>query len=690
MIIKVKKYMTQKSTPDFDFMAKFNNDNPMPYMIMTGEVEKRTARMVYMNLHADIIKDINHTCMCCGKPITNKVSQYFGIGPICGKHNYINPFDSEEELNNAVEEYRKTLLNVKWEGWIPISAITILDGDNLDVEDNDTSISNDITLDIEDDKIYIHFEYNANIVTKIRSVPGRRYNPDTKVWEVPVENIDMLKLALSDYKLIINGDVPVKEEIETVKGFEYKTKPFNHQIEAFKYGLNKDKWLLGDEQGLGKTKSVIDLAVAKKIEKNYKHCLIICGVNGLKWNWVNEVHTHSNESAYILGQRIKNKKIKIGSTSDKINDLRRLNEIDDYFIITNVETLRNDEIIACMQSLIKDNQINMICADEVHKMKNPQSQQGKGFLKLKAETMIAMSGTPLMNNPLDLYIILKWLGYETHSFYNFKNHYCVMGGYGDYEIVGYKNLDQLQMQLNNMMLRRLKSDVLDLPEKTYIDEYVDMTPKQEKIYKEVSSEIKDNIDMIKSSPNPLSEMIRLRQATGYTGILSSTIKESAKLDRLEELVEDARENNHQVVIFSNWTQMTDVIVKRLNKKYSVGVVTGETKDEDRQSIRDDFQNGKTKVLVGTIGALGTGFTLTAGAVVIFTDHPWNMAHYEQAVDRCHRIGQTKDITIYNLMCKNTIDERIWELVKQKGALSDMIIDGIDISNRADVVDYLLS
>ena len=159
---------------------------------------------------------------------------------------------------------------------------------------------------------------------------------------------------------------------------------------------------------------------------------------------------------------------------------------------------------------------------------------------------------------------------------------------------------------------------------------------------------------------------------------------------LEELVEDARENNHQVVIFSNWSQVTDEIANRLNSKYTLSVITGDTKDELRQHNVKAFQDGNSKVIIGTIGAMGTGLTLTAGTVVIFVDHPWNMAHYSQAVDRCHRIGQKNNITIYNLMCKNTIDERIWELVREKGELADTIVDGKVIENKADLVDYLLS
>ena len=141
------------------------------------------------------------------------------------------------------------------------------------------------------------------------------------------------------------------------------------------------------------------------------------------------------------------------------------------------------------------------------------------------------------------------------------------GGYGGYEVIGYRYLDELQHKLDSIMLRRLKNDVLDLPEKTHITEYVEMTPKQAQIYKEISSEIRMNIDQIKMANNPLAELIRMRQATGYTGILSSKVCESAKLDRMEELVSDAIENNKQVVIFSNWTQMTDVVYDRLCGKY---------------------------------------------------------------------------------------------------------------------------
>ena len=542
--------------------------------------------------------------------------------------------------------------------------------------------------------MYVSFEYDQKIVDTIRNLPTRYWDKETKEWEVPIGKLQYLVDSLSEFDFDISGKYIRLEKpaVNLPADFTFKTKPYDHQIEGINYGLSNEKWLLGDEMGLGKTKQVIDIAVAKKIMYGYKHCLIVCGVNGLKWNWFNEVKTHSNENPFILGQRNRKRtgKIWIDGAKAKLEDVQNLDKINNYFIITNIETLRNQDIVDELVKKCKSKDINMIAFDEAHKCKDTTTQQGKGMLKLKAETQIAMTGTPLMNTPLDLYFLLKWLGYEANSKYKFENHYAVKGGFGGYEIIGYKNLDELQERLNNIMLRRLKDEVLDLPEKTYIDEYVEMTPKQEKIYAEISSEIQDNIDKIKTAPNPLAELIRMRQATGYTGILSSTIQESAKLDRMEEIIEEATENGKKVVVFSNWTQMTTPIVNRL-RKYNPAVITGEINAETRQIMIDKFQHDeKCKVIVGTSGAMGTGITITAGTVEIFLDEPWNNALKEQCVDRCHRIGQKQNVTIYTLLCKNTIDERVHELVLSKGELSDAIVDGKITGNKSELLNFLLS
>ena len=545
---------------------------------------------------------------------------------------------------------------------------------------------------------FISFDYNANIVNAIKTMPFRYYNTNEKTWEVPSNNLQELIGKLSDFDIRISGlnYIINNEKDETLpKSFEFKTEPYSHQVEGLKYGLANNYWFLGDEQGLGKTKQAIDIAVARKIKYGYKHCLIVCGVNGLKWNWRNEIITHSNEDSCILGQKEKNGKVKIGSTNDKIKDLKLLleNKNSTYFLITNVESFRNEEFSKLVKELCDKKIINMCVADEMHKMKNPTAQQTKGFLKCLPECRIGMTGTPLMNTPLDLYVILRWLGYENHAFYSFKKHYCIMGGYGGYEVVGYQNLEQLTSQVNAIMLRRLKSDVLDLPEKTYIDEYVEMDGKQATLYNEVRAGIATALATGELDiTNPLAVTIRLRQTTGYPGIISDEVKDSAKLDRMEDLVEEAISNNQKVVIFSNWTQMTDEIYRRIyGKNYGVSVITGNTKDEVRQSVVNLFQNSSNcNVLIGTVGAMGTGLTLTAGSVVIFVDEPWNKALYEQAVDRCHRIGQSNNITIYNLLTKDTVDERIHNMIYKKGLMSDFIIDGKEIDNKKAFIEYLIS
>ena len=160
---------------------------------------------------------------------------------------------------------------------------------------------------------------------------------------------------------------------------------------------------------------------------------------------------------------------------------------------------------------------------------------------------------------------------------------------------------------------------------------------------------------------------------------------------MEELVDDAVANGRKVVIFSNWTQITDEAEKRLNAKYRGVVITGETSDPDRQANVDAFQNDDTvKFIIGTVGAMGTGLTLTAGTVEIFLDEPWTAAMKNQAIDRCHRIGTSENVTIYTLLTKDTIDERIHDIVYSKGKMSDELIDGKIVGDKKQLIDYLIS
>lgn len=237
-----------------------------------------------------------------------------------------------------------------------------------------------------DYSIFVSFAFDNKIVSIIREFPSRYWNKESKEWELPLNKLSTLIEKLSEYEFSITGDYISLEDknIEVPNGFEFKTKPFEHQIDGFRHGLQYDRWLLGDEQGLGKTKQVIDIAVAKKLQKRYKHCLIICGVNGLKYNWQEEIETHSNEDSWILGQRFKNGKWKIGTNKDKIDDIKNIKNLSPYFIITNVETLRNTEAATLISKVCKSGEIGIVAIDEIHKCFDYDTEilTEKGYLKI--------------------------------------------------------------------------------------------------------------------------------------------------------------------------------------------------------------------------------------------------------------------------------------------------------------------
>ena len=256
-----------------------------------------------------------------------------------------------------------------------------------------------ITIEIKPSNIlpydfsgFVSFKYDSNIVNALRELPQKSYLKDTMEWEIPVNKISGLVKQFINYEITIKGKLSELNPKETIinypDNFKFKTKAFEHQLQGINYGLSHNKWLLADEQGCGKSKQVIDIAIIKKLSLNYKHCLIVCGVNTLKWNWVNEIHTHSNEGAWILGQKCNRcGKVKIGSTKDKLDDLIHMEKYSDdfpYFIITNIESFRDENIAEQINKLCKLGIINMCAADEMHKCfdYNTQIRTDKGLLKI--------------------------------------------------------------------------------------------------------------------------------------------------------------------------------------------------------------------------------------------------------------------------------------------------------------------
>lgn len=563
---------------------------------------------------------------------------------------------------------------------------------------------------------YVRFNYNPDFVAKVKTLPSRFYLADSKEWEVPAKDLNLLLTAFSGTDVTVKGPsttgLPLPVVSPTVpevpkSGLYFKTNPFDHQIEGVQYGLSKKQFLLADEQGLGKTKQAIDIAVNLKEAGKLKKVLIVAGVNSLKWNWMKEIRTHSDEKAKVLGTSVNSKgKLKEGNLEDVLNDLKGITDLEEFFLIVNIEKIRVPknkaeaakttrgkiqlELVNTLEKLTKTGEIGLVVIDEIHKAKNPTSQQGKAVHKAQSPYRIALTGTPLMNSPIDLYNILKWLGDDQNSnFYSFRSRYCELGGYGGYQIVGHKNLAELQARLERVQLRRLKEEVLNLPAKIRSVEYVELTGKQKQLYTEVKTALRANLAEISLSPNPLTQLIRLRQVTGNPGIISSQVTENAKTSRLIEILEELSASGKKAIVFSNWTDIINPLETVLTQ-YNPAVITGVTKD--RMDQVEKFQSDPScKVILGTIGAMGTGLTLTAGSTVIFMDKPWNLANTEQAEDRAHRIGTTGTVNVVTLVAEGTIDEKIEEIIFEKGAMAEALVDGkLDKLSKSQLLDRLLS
>lgn len=405
-----------------------------------------------------------------------------------------------------------------------------------------------------------------------------------------------------------------------------------------------------------------------------EHCFIICGINTLKINWKKEVEKHSNLSCKILGERVNKKgRYLIGSVEDRLEDLK--NKIDEFFVITNIETLRSDKIIKELTNKRAKNKFDMIVVDEIHTFKSPTSQQGKHFLKFtNAKYKIGLTGTALVNSPLDAYVPLKWLGKDNSTYTNFKYYYCNYGGPFNSQLINYKNIDNLKEQLSECSLRRTK-DILDIPPKNIVNEFLDLEGTQRTFYENLINGILEEVDKVEiDTASTLSMMIRLRQALACPSALTTESINSVKIDRAADLVEQMVSNNEKVVIFSTFKETLNILSEKL-KDYNPLLCTGDIKDTIISENIDRFQNDSNyKVILCTSAKMGTGITLNAATNAIFIDTPYTAAQCIQCEDRIHRVTNKYPVFIYYLWVNNTVDMRVKEIVEDKSMLSDYIID----------------
>ena len=597
------------------------------------------------------------------------------------------------------------------------------------------------------DTYEIRFPYDANVVNLVKAVPGRVWNPQGKFWSIPADRLGFLLEVFkgtnyeSQISIQSNEDLNVNATLDSnpvadipdIDISEYKYRiadgltPYKHQIDSLKYykyrythGL-KSGFILADEMGNGKTAQILNIALHMRQEYHARHCLIIACVNSAKYNWREDIikHTNGQEVPYILGTRKKRDgsfNLATGS-KEKLTDLTTMKmygkdeEPLPYFLIINIEAIRMREgkkypIAERLIELISKREINLIAADECHRGMSMNSLQGKQLLNIKKKVThdcmwIPMTGTPIVSKPTDVFLPLRLVdGHRSNSYYMWCQQFCVYGGFGNHEIIGYKNIKNLKDMLQPNMLRRLKKDVLDLPPKIHMTEYIENSPYQQQLYKQYQADMLSHRDEIVKALNPMSKFLRLRQINGSPELVDESLNindkdylsKNAKLSRLLELLNDIlSEPGEKVVIFSNWVEPLRTLYCFVKKYYKVCCYTGTMTQEDREKHKAAFiHDPEYRIMMGTVGALGTSHTLTVARNVIFYDSPWNPADIMQCEDRCHRPGTTNSVNIYTLITKDTVDEQVHKILSKKEGTAMYIVDNeLDLRNHPELFEMLL-
>lgn len=603
-----------------------------------------------------------------------------------------------------------------------------------------------IQISQNSDVYEIRSKYDPVFIEIIKSIPGRKWIPEQKIWTIPLDKLGFLINAVvgTDYEdaLQINsqehlGVNQTFDKTETIPDVDISKVKFyvedgkelyQHQKDTMKYALYRDQtgrhsgFLLGDQPGLGKTLSVMNLALHRKLTRKDKHCLVICCINTAKYNWYEDIikHTNGEQIPYLIGTRKNRKGVEsIRGSKEKLDDLLTLKKYGQkkngeqlpYFLIINIEAIRYKEgkkypIADRIIELVNDGTINMIAVDEIHKNCSPTSNQGKQVLKIKKQTgkkleWIPMTGTPITKSPLDCFLPFRLIdAHEYSSFYLWSQNFCVYGGFGGHEVIGYKNMPQLKAMVQGNMLRRLKKDVLDLPPKIHITEYVENTPYQQRLYAQVRGDMLAQKGVLQASMNPLAQFIRLRQVNGYPEVIDKNLNptskdylsKNAKMKRILEIIDLHVSQGEKVVVYSNWVEPLRTLYRYVSTKYKTCCYTGTMSDADKEKNKRVFTtNPEYMVMLGTIGALGTSHTLTVAHVIIFLDECWNATDREQAEDRCHRISATEPLMIYTLLSQGTVDERVHDILYKKDGIAKYIVDdSLDFKKHPELFDLLLS
>lgn len=534
------------------------------------------------------------------------------------------------------------------------------DGSFINLEENATfDFIEGVTYGIDID--YSQIEKGELRLPIYRSMYLDRLLQNVKNTSI-IKNDEYKKLVNKIEEKQISGNIELPKNLNVdLRSYQKVGYEWLKVLDEYKFG-----GILADDMGLGKTLQLISVILSYvQKEKQPKPSIVVCP-SSLTLNWENEINkfTKDLQSLVIRGNLTERKK--------QIRSIQNYN-----IVITSYDLLKRD--IEIYEEL--NYEFKYIIADEAQYIKNNNTQNAKAIKKINAKTRYALTGTPIENSLSELWSIFDYImpGY-LFSYKKFKENY-------EMPIVrdeDHASMKKLKMLIEPFILRRIKSEVLtELPDKTITVLNNEMNDEQQKIYisylknakQEAMNEINAN-GFEKSQIKILALLMRLRQICCHPSLFIDNYKgESSKLNQCTELIKDAIEAGHKILLFSGYTGMFDIIeqsLKEQNIKYFK--LTGATKVGERIKLVDEFnENDEIKVFLISLKAGGTGLNLIGADMVIHYDPWWNISAENQATDRTYRIGQKKNVQVYKLITRNSIEEKIYELQQKKAKLIDNML-----------------
>lgn len=536
---------------------------------------------------------------------------------------------------------------------------------------------------------------------RLKNISGLRWNRTTRCMVGPV-SLNLLDGLARYYKLPADMETKrqrlgkTRREIDAERlaedpapllPYPVKANLYKHQIRGANMALRAFGALdaktpgggFGElfEMGCGKTLTTIAVAGALYNLGKIDRVLVVAPTSVCSvWpHDLNQFATFPWEARVLLG--------------DKKKRLKALNELENWpfkalrIAVINYESTHREGIFEALAAYKPD----LIVCDESQRIKNPSAAQSKALHKLgdAAPFRMILSGTPVQNNAVDLYSQYRFLDPAVYgaNFYAFKNRYCIMGGYGQHQIVGYRNMDELVEKEHSVAYRVTKEECLDLPQQTFINRYVQFTDAEQAIYEQLrkSSFLELETGENVTATTILTMYLRLMQLTGgfLTADESTRPKQvnTAKLDALADIVDDyVVDAGKKLVIFARFRAEIAAIENLLRlRKIQYGSIYGDVPMEERGKIVDDFQtNPDTKVFVAQIQTAGLGITLHAASTAVFYSYDYNYANYAQALARIHRIGQRLPVTYIHLVVDGSIDEKILAALENKEDMAKTVVD----------------